>query len=313
MKYPLHERIDEIQDLIDEPHMKHSLNRGSTSYLMFQSCIGAIKITGMALESYLKRDADSSDVGVEFLNMFGVFQALYVQQDAVRNLHVALNISYTMDPSIEKIRDIRHDAAGHPTNRGGKKAFNFFNVWNFEVHGLELITGYSSEKAGEIRIPKRTLIRLSHFIDTQKSVFTEVLDNVIETLKEEQVAHRKKFDGNTLTSAFLITDPFFSYIYEAATSPESLHVLGVSGYVDAILQAIDEFKAGLKEREEPDDAISYRYENLDYALQHIKGCFGGSIETHINRRDAYIFANFAEQEIDELKEIATEIDQRYSQ
>ena len=210
MEYPLRERIDEIQDLVDEPRKQHSLNRGSASFLMFQSCIGAIKITEMALESYLKRNAGSSDVGMEFLNMFGVLQALYVQQDAVRNLHEALDIPYTMDPSIETIRGIRHNAAGHPTNRdrGGKKAFNFFNVWNFELHGFELITGFPSGTPGD-RIPKRTLISLSCFIDTQKNVFREVLDNVIAILKEEQVAHRKKFAGKTLTSVFLITDPLF--------------------------------------------------------------------------------------------------------
>ena len=43
MKYPLHERIDEIQDLIDEPRKQHSLDQGSTSYLMLLSCIEVIK------------------------------------------------------------------------------------------------------------------------------------------------------------------------------------------------------------------------------------------------------------------------------
>lgn len=312
MKYPLHERIDKIRELIiGEPRKEHSLDRKSTSFLMYQSCIDMIKITEKACAGYLKSCADNSDLDVEYFNMFGVFQTLYVQQDAVRNLHEALNIPYTIDPSIEKIRGIRHDAAGHPTNRGGKKAFNFFNVWNFERYGLEIITGYSSEKDGEIRIPKRTRISLSHFIDTQKSVFTKVLDNVIETLKEEQMEHRKKFAGKTLTSAFQITGHFFSKIREIAISSDSSYDPLVLGCVDDILKAIDEFKTGLKEREEPDDP--HRYEDLDYALQHIKSCFGDGRETHIGRKDAYIFAHFAQQEVQELKEIAQEIDERYSQ
>ena len=197
MKYPLHERIDEIQDLIDEPRKQHSLNRGSALFLMLLSCIEMIKITEKALAGYLKSNTDSSDVSVEFLNMFGVLQALYVQQEGVKNLHEALDIPYTEDPLIKMIRHVRTDAAGHPTNRGNKKAFNFFSVWNFEVRGLELITGYSSETADGTRIPKRTCISLSHFIDTQKNVFREVLDNVIETLKKEQMEHRKKLSGKT--------------------------------------------------------------------------------------------------------------------
>ena len=311
MKYPLHERIDEIRDLVDEPRKQHSLDRRSTSYLILLSCIEMIKFTEKALESYLKRDTDSSDVGAEFLNMFGVLQALYMQQDAVRNLHEALDIRYTMDPSIERIRGIRHDAGGHPTNRGGKKAVNFFNVWN----GLELITGYPSETAGEIRIPDRICIsvNLPHFISTQKSIFTEVLNNVIETLKEEQVEHRKKFVGKTLTSAFQTTGYFFSKISEIALSSDSSYDPLVLGCVDDILKAIDEFKTGLKEREESDDTISYIYENLEYALRQIRDCFDAEKETHINRKDAYIFAHFAWQEVRELKEIAQEIDERYGQ
>ena len=94
-----------------------------------------------------------------------------------------------MFKSAERIRGIRHDAGGHPTNKGGKKAVNFFNLGNFDDQGIELITGYPSETAGEIRIPKRTgiSINLPHSINTQKSIFTGVLNNVIETLKEEQV------------------------------------------------------------------------------------------------------------------------------
>ena len=315
MKYPLHERIDEIQNLVDEPRKQHSLDRRSASYLILLSCIEIIKFTEKALESYLKTDVNRSDIGVEFLNMFGVLQALYVQQDAVRNLHEVLDIPYTMDPSIERIRSIRHDAGGHPTNRGGKKAVNFFNVGNFEDQGIELITGYPSETAGEIRIPNRICIsiNLPHFINTQKSVFTEVLNNVIETLKEEQVEHRGKFAGRTLTSAFQTTGYFFSKISEIAISSDPSYDPLVLGCVDDILKAIGEFKEGLKERGEPDDTISHMYENLDYALQHIKGCFGGSTETHINRKDAYMLAHFAEHEVQELKEIAQEIDERYGQ
>ena len=311
MKYPLHERIDEIRDLIEEPRKKHSLNQNSTLVLMLWSCIENIKITEKALESYLKRDADSSDIGVEFLNMYGALQALYVQQEAIKNLHKALKIPYTEAPLTEMIRHVRNDAAGHPTNRRNKKAFNFFNVSNFEGQGLELITGYPTTKG--IRPPKRSRIDLAYLINTQKSIFMEVLNNVIETLGEEQVAHRKKFTGETLTSVFQMTDYFFSKISEIVNYTDPSHDPLVLGCVDDILKAIDKFKAGLKEREEADDTISYRYENLDYALQHIKGCFGGGKETHIKRRDAYIFANFAEQEVNALKEIAKEVDERYSQ
>lgn len=81
---------------------------------------------------------------------------------------------------------------------------------------------------------------------------------------------------------------------------------------DKARHTFEAFKDGLKERGEPDDNITDTYENLDYALQHIKGYFGNRNETHINGKDAYIFAKFAHQEVKALKEIAREIDDRYT-
>ena len=220
-----------------------------------------------------------------------------------------------MFKSAERIRGIRHDAGGHPTNKGGKKAVNFFNLGNFEDQGIELITGYPSETAGEIRILKGTgiSINLPHSINTQKSIFTGVLNNVIETLKEEQVGHRKKCAGKTLTSAFQTTGYFFSKISEITNPSDSSYDSLVLGCVDDISKAIGEFKDRVKERGEPDDKISHMYENLEYALRQIRDCFDVEKETHINRKDAYMLAHFAEHEVQELKEIAQEIDERYGQ
>ena len=311
MKSSLYEQVSKIRDFInfDSPRKEHLLQQDMTMFIMLCSCMDAIEDTEEALESFLIEDTDNSGTGKNYLRIYGAFQALYVQQKAVENLHEALKIPYTEDLSIEMIRHVRIDAAGHPTNRGNKKAFNFINRGSLSAQTFELMT----DSPKETRVPKRGHINIPNLIATQKDVFIGVLNNVIEILREEESEHRKKFADKTLTSVFQVTDHFFPYIYEAATSPNSLHVLGVSGYVDAILKAIDDFKAGLKEREEADDTIAYRYENLDYALQHIKRCFESGKETHINRKDAYIFANFAEQEVDALKEIAKGIDERYSQ
>lgn len=315
--YPLSERVNEIRNFIqfETARKEHSLRQDMTKWLMLDSCMHTIEITEKGLESFLTEGADSDGRGKNYLRISGALQILVTQQEAVKNLHTALGIKLPKDSSIKKvvknIKRIRVSATGHPTNIeiGNKKAFGFINGRNFGSQGFELFTDYPE---GDPNC-EHEYVDIPHLIATQKDALVGVLDKVIEKLKEEEMEHIKKFAGKELADGLQITDPFFSYIQDAITSPDSLQDLGVATWVDGILNVLDEFKTGVKEREEPDEAFSWRYENLDYALQHIKRRFGGSNETHINRRDAYIFANFAQQEMEALKEIAKEIDERYSQ
>ena len=315
--YPLSEKVNEIRNFIEfeTARKEHSLRQDMTKWLMLGSCMHTIEITEKGLESFLTEEADSDGMGKNYLRISGALQILVTQQEAVKNLHTALGIKLPKDSSMKKvvknINRIRVSATGHPTDIkiGNKKAFGFINGTDFGPQGFELFTDYPEGDPNY----EREYVDIPHLIATQKDALAGVLDKVIEKLKEEEMEHIKKFAGKKLADGLQITDPYFSYIRDATTSPDSPQDLGVATWVDGILNALNEFKTGVKEREEPDETFSWRYENLDYALQHIKRCFGGSNGTHINRRDAYIFANFAQQEVKALKEIAKEIDERYSQ
>ena len=87
----------------------------------------------------------------------------------------------------------------------------------------------------------------------------------------------------------------------------------VDGHVDSILISVDMFKAALKEREEPDDNMSDIYENLDYSLKQIKAYFDNSNDTHLQEKDVYIFACFADQQVRKLESFAQHLDEKYSE
>lgn len=99
---------------------------------------------------------------------------------------------------------------------------------------------------------------------------------------------------------------------EATISPDSPHVELVGIHIDQILKSVETFQTGLKERDEPDDNFAYIYKNLDYALQNIKAHFHAPQRTHIHGEDTYIFADFAQKQVEILEKIAQEIDERYS-
>ena len=279
---------------------------------MLCSCMDTIGDTEEALESFLKKDTDSSDKGRNYLRIYGALQALFVQQEAIKNLHEAIKIPYTEDASLEKIRHIRIDAAGHPTKRGNKKAFNFITRLTLSAQEFHLMTLYPTKSDSKKLNSKHADINVPDLIATQKRIFKDVLNNVIETLEEEEVNHRKKFADKKLADAFQHTTYPFTKIFEAILSTDSPHAQLIGGYIDEILKSVGAFKTGLKERNEPDDNIGDIYKNLDYALQHIEAYFHAPEETHIHREDTYIFADFAKRQMRELKVVAQEIDEKYS-
>ena len=235
------------------------------------------------------------------------------QQEAVKNLHEALQIPYTEDSSIEKIRHIRIDTAGHPTNRGNKKAFNFINGSTLTAHSIQLLTFFRKNSGNNKLKSKFEDIKVPDLIATQKDVFLGVLNKVIETLQNEEIEHRKKFADKKLADAFQPITYAFEKMFEAILNPDSPHVELVGSRVDQILTSVNTFIAGLKERDESDEDLEeYSYKKIDYALQNIKACFHAPQKTHIHREDTYIFADFAHRQVQELEKIAQEIDERYS-
>ena len=314
MNHFLNERMEEIRDFINftSPRKKEALLQNNAIWDMLCSCMDMIEDLEYALESYLVEDPEDAETGRKYLLIFGALQALYVQQDAVKNLHTALDIPYTMDPSIEEIRDIRNDAAGHPTNRRNKE-FIFINRSSLGIHKFQLMKLDPTKSTGGSLNSEHVDINVADLITTQRNIFMEILDNVIEILKEEEVEHRKKFADKKLAGVFSGTPYPFEKMWDAVLRPNSDHAYLVEHYVDQISKTIKAFRDGLRERGEPDDRISDIYEKLEYALQHIKDFFDPESNTHIQWDDAHIFVYFIDRQVDVLKKFAQDIDNTYSQ
>lgn len=310
----LTERMEKIREFINitSPRKQEALLQNNAMWNMLCSCMDIIEDLEYALESYLAENPENAETGRKYLLIFGVLQALYVQQDAVKNLHKALDIPYTMDPPIEEIREIRNDAAGHPTNRRNKE-FIFINRSYLGIHKFKLMKLDTTKSNGGSLNSEDVDINVADLIATQRNIFMEVLDNVIETLKEEEVEHRKKFSDKKLAGVFSDTTSPFSKIWDAVLRPNSDHAYRVDHYIYQISKSIEAFRDGLRERGEPDDRSSDIYEKLEYALQHIKDFFSPESNTHIQWDDAYIFVCFINQQVDVLKKFAQDIDDTYSQ
>lgn len=190
---PLTTRVDEIQELVNTK-LLNQMN--SNNWSMYMSCIGVIRNTEAALESYLIEVSDQlpKESGKVMLYAFGVLEAIYVQQDAVKNMCVALSIKYCHNEDIKEIRETRNDL-GHPTDRkdtGHGKEYSYIGNVSPYGNSFVLMTDYpdlawqAREREGKsiFGVTRIAPINLPEQIEMQKSVFVSVLDMVIETLQK---------------------------------------------------------------------------------------------------------------------------------
>jgi hypothetical protein len=85
---------------------------------MFYGATDALLDAGVAAASYGR--AVALDPGARLLVCYGFLQALYVQQDAVRTLSLAIGLNWhpNMDERFRQIRDARNRLSGHPAFAG---------------------------------------------------------------------------------------------------------------------------------------------------------------------------------------------------
>ena len=306
-----------IRDLIDDPRKKHLLLKDSIAWNMLCSSLDVIEDTDYCLEAFLTTDIDSLDDGNKYMYVYGTLQALFVQQDAVEHLTESLKIPYPFNENsnekqqLDEIREIRNDSVGHPTKRGGGtgRAFNFISRITIDNQGFELGTIYADSRPNcskHANIP--------NLITAQRNILIGVLDSIIKILEQEEMEHRREFADKKLTDVFPPDLNYHLRKIREAVGPSGDAKLG-SIHVDCILKSVEQFKADLAERDilEAYENITYSLKLVDYPLQELKKYFSSPGETHINKKDAYIFAYFVNQQIEGLFKIAKELDEEYSQ
>lgn len=112
----IRELEEKIRTFINTPRKHLAIFEDSAKFHKLCSCLDVIGDTELALRAY-EEMPDSVQPGSSYILVYGFLQTLFVQQDAVSNLHEAFKVPYEPDPLLFEIRKIRNDAIGHPTER----------------------------------------------------------------------------------------------------------------------------------------------------------------------------------------------------
>src|SRR6266487_2877884 len=155
----IHEQEERIRDLINEPRKQYTLIKKLGLWHQLCSCLDVIGDTELAIAAYTVQEL-GPDKGAAYLAVYGLLQALFLQQDAIFNLCESLGISDTISnyPRLQEIREMRNASIGHPTKRGRKPPFSYHAISRLSLssRGFQLLTSdeTGTSKFEWISIPK---------------------------------------------------------------------------------------------------------------------------------------------------------------
>ena len=306
----MYEYTQQIRDLINNPRKQFNLLKNRTFWNQLCSSLDVIEDSDLAIDTYINSEF-AEENGEKYLRLYGVLQALFLQQHAVINLCESLGFSdnITAHPKLKRIRNVRNDSTGHPTKRGNYGSYHFISRASMTKSGFQLMSVYKNNKTTFENIPIIDLIK------DQRTYLSKELKKIVDFLKIEEKKHKERFKMEKLENIFS-SRYHISKIFEGISKPKYAVMSEI--HLQQIKDVMDKFKKSLQKRGieiETYDSIKSLYELLEYPLKKLELYFKKLIKKEkpaIDDKTAYIFADFIERHLSELKEIAKEIDTEYS-
>lgn len=309
--------LKQIRRFINQPRKQYNLIKNLPYWNQLCVSLDAVEDTKLAIDSYVKIESED-DEGRLYLLVYGVLQALFVQQDAVNHLCEALDIDPQKDkfPGLKDIRDARNESVGHPTKKNQSKGMHSYHCISrisLTLNGFDLLTNFHDGK------DETKYISIEECITDQDKYLKEILSAVIETLKREEREHKEKFMSEKLTDCFPADIQYhLGKIYEAANLDCSTRRAMAMVTIDVIQKAIDAFKSALAKRGielDTYDLVKLEFEYTQYPLGKLNEhftCLKEGRPTVMTQPDVRIYNDSLKKHFLELKGMAESIDEEYT-
>ena len=300
----INELENQIRELINEPRRRLAISQDNTDWFRLCSSLDVIGDSEMAFHAY-KKMSDSVQLGSSYILVYGFLQALYLQQDAVRNLHQALGLPYEIDPLLDEVHKVRN-AVVHPTDGGldKEKRFRFISRMSLDKSGFELMTVVPDKNLREFG-----QVSLGSLLEKQHIQIENVLQTLLEALQKEEMDYRKGVKDESLEELFPQTlHHYFEKVYESVRDGSSWEI--GKFYITRIRQVLDNFKVALDKRQVLDaySGTKHRLEQLEYPMRELAQLFEEERTGRLNATDAEIFTDFVQNGMSKLQQIARKID-----
>jgi len=318
----VHELRSSLREFIQHPRRRDALWQDKPNWNQLASSFDVVADTEMAIQTY-KSSPLTDDKGLLYLVIYGLLQALYVQQDALESLVRAFKPAqlprYTIEsePEAKEIRGIRNNAIGHPTVQGNAKSPRTPGVQvSFHINqhsmsnlGFTLMTTYASGG------PTFRDVKLFELIEKNTVMVERVLQKLKDELEAAEMDHRKQFRSEKLVDIFSNTLGYqFEKVYEGVRKLGT----GAGDFGKLSLEEIAENVAAFREALTKRGVLyatsdlEYYFANVEYPLGELRAYFQGEGSLK-DQRAASIFTHFLEDKMNVLVKLAIEIDEEYAE
>ena len=239
MKEEILSIIKNINSELCITHKQNILLQDDKKYNRCYSAIYLLEDITEAIEYYKTYNGSKLALGAKYLMVYGVLEALFLQQHALNDLLDALdygNINYKKDyPEIYTIRETRNDVAGHPTNRTSAQYTTYLSRPDLSLEKIR----YEETLHG-----KFIDFDIISSIETQEKFIKNQLEEILNKLIKEKKEHIEKFKNDKLMDCFQM----FNYAHEKMYSISGFYTQNDTLGFSLVKGIIEKLKTKLNER-----------------------------------------------------------------
>lgn len=300
------ELTESVRDHINTHRYQSVLLDDSATWNQICSSLDVIGDSLYAVDSYDSAEYPE-DVGLKYIYTYGLLQALFLMQDAVRHLSEAFDIPFELTDTLKEIRNFRNASIGHPTKQDqkGKRYYNYISRISMSKAGFDLIRSSGDREHSVVHV------NVTQACSDQLTGILEAYRKITEKLEETDRMHKEQFKDAPLSDVF---HSAMGYYFEKISQGIHDHSYGNREFghthVRLVRETYEKFRSALKERNELNEYTEFDLDEYFHALRRLDEYLSGG-ETSMEETDARIYVSYLRNEHEHFVAIAKEIDEDY--
>lgn len=296
-----HKLIQKTRHHINRIEKQSELMESKKKWLRVTAALYVLEDTDCVITYY--REAEyPNELNGKYLFTYGLLQALFVQEDAVNSINVALfdkEVNFKENyPDAYAVREMRDDVVGHPTNRKSKE-FIYLAQHSLSQNHFRYIKA-------DVDKPSSTFeVNIEKAISDVASCVNLVLTAAIERLDKEFREYIDKHKGRKMKDLF----QHLGYAKEKALTNDYMEDWGYSATKNMVEECEEELRLRYGKIEAVDsykyllNDIHEIYDLIDNGLQKVPKEMQSAIKKYLLQQ---LFVN-----LEELEECCEETDQYF--
>lgn len=238
MEVDFYSTLESVREKIERGEKYYALLNDKSKWNQYCASLYAIEDAQCAIEAYTSYEFPT-DIRGKYLYIYGLLQALFLQQDAANGISTALlgkKIDFKQEyPSLFEIREIRNDTVGHPTLRGKSNCSNQSYVQIVQMSMNRQGFKYATYRAINDYKFEEKYVNLTKCIKEQSESVLSILREICVSLDDEWKQYLERFRGKEMMKLF----ENFHYAREKALEGGAMAEFGM-GKAKTIVQSCKE-------------------------------------------------------------------------